>query len=46
MMFDICDIGSSCLHRNDVILLKNAERTNVSIKRHDELSIFSKGFNY
>jgi len=40
-MFDICDNGPSCLHRSNVTLLKNTERTNVSFKIHnDELSNF------
>ena len=34
-MFDICDIRPSCLPRSDVTLLKNAQRTKVSNKRHN-----------
>ena len=46
-MFDICDIGPSCLHSNYVTLLNNAESTNVSNKRHDDdLSNFFYMFRY
>lgn len=45
-MFNICHNGPSCLPLSDVTLLINAERTNVSTKRHnDELSKFSSKRN-